>query len=141
MSNPPPPLVLYQTQGEYRRHFESTYCQNAIVTFDGWRVRFSKKDFDHCMFESTKRNKVKDQFSKARSQRIDWIKATLENPNAHCFQGWLSDKKRYDAKRRVSLCYKDFVVVILLQNNKRARFITAYVADPNTITKLKMSPK
>jgi hypothetical protein len=139
--NNPPSLVHYETLDEYRQHFKSIYCKQAIHTFDGLQVRFSNHDFDHCMYESTNRDRVKDQFSVERSQRIDWIKATLENPNAILFEGWLRDEKRYDNARRVALCYNNFVVVILLQKNKRAKFLTAYVANEETIQKLRKSPK
>jgi len=53
-----PPLLSYQTIGEYRAHFERVYCQGPIVTFDGIAVRFRKEDFDHAFFES---KNAKDQ--------------------------------------------------------------------------------
>jgi len=44
------------------------------------------------MYESSMRNNVKDMFSKERSARIDWIKATLENPAADIYQGWIKSE-------------------------------------------------
>ena len=55
-----PSLVRYATQAEYRVHFERVYCRGPIQTFDHIAVRFRKKDFDHCFFESSKRDRVKD---------------------------------------------------------------------------------
>jgi len=141
---PAPAKVNYPTEDEYRRHFERVYCNEPILAFDGILVRFRKDDFDHCMYESTHRDGVKDQFSKERSERIDWIKATLENPAAELYQGWDSKRKCYLADRRVSVVYEEFVVVIQILGNPRgslrARFITAFLAD-NSIDRIKKGPK
>ena len=72
-----PSLVYYQTIAEYRSHYKRVYCQKPIRTFDGIAVRFRNDIFDHCFFESTQRNQVKDVFSNTRAKRIDWIKAAL----------------------------------------------------------------
>ena len=73
-----PPLVKYDKPGEYKRHFEKVYCRNPVETFDGIRVRFRKDDFEHCFYESSRRNRVKDRFSWKRAKRIEWIKTALE---------------------------------------------------------------
>jgi hypothetical protein len=136
--------VNYATEAEYRQHFERVYCKGPIFTFDGIAVRFRKENFDHCMFESTHRDGVKDQFSQERSERIDWIKATLENPKAELFQGWDGKRKCYLQDRRVSVVYEEFVVIIQLlgppHRQRRAKFITAYLAD-NNIARIKRGPK
>jgi len=138
----PPKLVTYTTEQEYKTHFERVYCQGVIYTFDSIRVRFKKSDFKHCMYESSNRNGTKDIFSKLRSERIDWIKATLENPNADLYEGWDKKNKRYDASRRVAIVYQDYAVVIKIstKNHNQATFVTAYVAD-NSISKIRKSPK
>ena len=138
-----PLFVSYSTQDEYRTHFEQTYCSSTISTFDGIQVRFRKTDFDHCFFESTRRNGIKDKFSLKRAKRIDWIKAILKDPNADLRIGWDKKKKRYDNSRRVALSVGPYVVIIGIQkkNNKKARFITAYVADSDTtVEKIMKSP-
>lgn len=141
---PSPAKVNYATVSEYRQHFERVYCNVAILTFDGIAVRFRKEDFDHCMFESTHRDGVKDQFSQERSERIDWIKATLGNPEAELYQGWDGKRKCYLADRRVSVVYEEFVVIIqllgALPGTRRAKFITAYLAD-NNIARIRRGPK
>jgi hypothetical protein len=137
-----PPLVRYGSVEEYRAHYERVYCEGPITTFDGIAVRFRKEGFDHCFFESTKRDKVKDAFSQARAERIDWIKATLRDPDAELFAGWDRERKRYDCTHRVALVVGDYVVVIRLKGAKSAQFVTAYVANsPSTLAKIKGSPK
>ena len=137
-----PPLVYYRTVQEYRVHFENKYCHGPITTFDGIAVRFRKILFNHCFFESTRRNQVKDIFSNQRAERIDWIRAALEDPNAELHIGWDGKKKRYDRSHRVAVVAGDYVVVIRLSGNRKAQFVTAYVADsPSTLAKIKGSPK
>ena len=142
------PLIFYETEEEYRSHFERIYCPAPITTFDGIVVVFKKSDFDHCMYESTQRNNIKDKFSKTRSERIDWIKATLQNPQAMFYQGWITKKRQYAPNRRVAVSWGSFVVIIQVlksseaqQTITRARFITAYLADPGTISKIQQSPR
>lgn len=139
-----PALVIYATEGEYRTHFERVYCQESIRTHDGILVRFRKNQFDHCMFESSRRDSTKDQFSSARAERIDWIKATLQNPAARLYQGWDSKRKRHDATHRVAVVYQDFVVIIRLRDRTSqplsAQFVTAYKAD-NSLRKIENSPR
>ncbi len=137
-----PPLVCYATVTEYRAHYERVYCKAAVTTFDGIAVRFRKHRFDHCFYESTRRNQVKDAFSNQRAERIDWIKTALQDSNAKLHVGWDGKKKRYDRSHRVALVVGDYVVVIRLSGNQTAQFVTAYVADsPSTLAKIKGSPK
>ena len=139
-----PPFVEYDTPKEYKNHFEKVYCKTPILTFDGINVFFSKDKFEHAFFESTKRNGVKDIFSEERAKRIDWIKATLENPKADLYQGWDKDSKKYFHHRRVSVVFGDFAVIIGLSLNKKSgelkgNFITCYEAN-NSIGKIRTSP-
>ncbi len=137
---PYPPLVSYQTIDEYRVHFERVYCQGPIVTFDGIPVRFRKDDFDHAFFES--RRAKDDTFSPQRSQRIDWIQATLQDPDSERYVGWDKKKKRYDRQRRVAVVKGNYVVVIAINKAGKGRFITAYVADSSrTLGMIRQGPK
>ena len=74
---------------------------------------------------------------------MDWIKATLQHPNAKIYEGWNKDTKTYDETRRVSVVYDDFVVVIELSlkkdNTLKGNFVTCYVAD-KSIGKIQQSP-
>ncbi len=132
-----PPLVQYPTELEYRRHFEQVYCRGPIETFDGIQVRFRKGMFDHCFFESV--NTKDDTFSPRRAERIDWIKAVLQDANAELREGWDNQKKRPARDRRVALVVNSYVVIIRIRGS-RADFVTAFVATGNSIRKIRTNP-
>ncbi|MBN2427892.1 MAG: hypothetical protein JXK94_06130 [Deltaproteobacteria bacterium] len=138
-----PPLVFYATVSEYRSHYLNAYCRAKIQTFDGIRVYFSPDRFGHAFYESTSRDGFKDAFSQERAQRMDWIRATLESPDAVLFQGWDKKARQYDGTRRVAVVYEDFVVVVQMRIDKRdrlkANFVTCYQAD-NSIHRVGQSP-
>lgn len=138
-----PPLVHYAAESEYQAHYERVYCRGSIITFDSVRVHFSPAMFGHMFFESAARNGIKDTFSHIRAQRIDWIKPTLEHPDAALFEGWDKKNRRYDPARRVAVAYEDFVVVVAMGLTQgrtlKANFITCYQAD-NSIGKIRTSP-
>jgi len=137
-----PPLVHYETEQEYRSHFERVYCRGTLTCFDGIAVRFQKRDFDHCFFESSTRDGVKDKFSTLRAERTDWIKGALQDDQADLFVGWDSTRRRYDHGRRVTLVMGNYVVVIRITGSKKARFVTAFVADsPRTLNRIHASPR
>lgn len=141
---PSPPLLILSTPEEYHKHYLSVYCRTVIRTFDGIRVYFSESKFGHAFYESKPGPYRKDIFSPTRAQRMDWIKATLENPNAELYVGWNKKTKAYDHQRRVSVVFGDFVVIIELaadwKTQRKAKFVTAYTADKN-IGKIKSAPK
>lgn len=138
------PLLQLADEAAYRAHFEAHYCSAVITTHDGFRVYFSRGDFDHAFFESSGRRGEKDVFSIARAERMDWIVAALQDPAAICCQGWISKARAYDASRRVTIVVADFVVVIALSKRKdgglKAKFLTCYKAD-NSIGKILTAPK
>jgi hypothetical protein len=96
------------------------------------------------MYESSKRDSNKDQFSTARSERVDWIRETLTNPKADLYQGWDRKRKGCDPSARVAVVYEEFVVVIRIYSGssggKRARFLTAYLAQ-DSIGKIRGMPR
>jgi hypothetical protein len=138
-----PPLLQLASEAEYRQHFAVTCCQAVMTTHDGIRVYFRKQDFDHAFFESSAMNGVKDQFSRTRAERMDWIAATLSDPTAVRFQGWHSKNRKYDPTRCVSVVHGDFVVVLSLSKKAdgtlKANFVTCYDAN-NSIGKIRRSP-
>lgn len=137
-----PPLVFYKTAAEYRTHFENLYCRGVITTFDNIRVYFSADKFGHAFYESSDVGGHKSVFSPVRAQRIDWIKATLEHPQASLYQGWDKKKKQHIGTRRIAVVYENFTVVIALRLKKqilKANFITCYQAD-NSIRTIRSSP-
>ena len=143
-----PPLLKLATEADYRRYFENTYCHRTITTFDGIIVRFRKHNFDHCFFEPSHRDTVKDKFSTLRAERMDWIKAALADPMSERYGGWNRRKKCYDHTRRVTVVMGNYVVVIALTGTRTADFITAYAADivgirgrKSTIELIRSGPK
>ena len=139
----PPPLVRYATEAEYRDHYEREYCRAVIRTFDGLRVFFPKRQFDHAFFESANRRaRDKSAFSWARAERIDWAKAALQDAAAQQFAGWHRGRKRHDLRRRVTVAYGNYVVVLKVDRARgRATFITAYQAEASTIRKICSGPR
>lgn len=139
-----PPLVLYDNAQSYKEHYKREYCQSIVTTFDGIRVYFNPHLFEHAFYESSRRDGIKDVFSEVRSQRIDWIKATLCNEKADLYQGYIKKDKSYTPERRVQVVYEDFVVVIALSLTKagklKGKFITCYQAD-NSIQAIRRSPR
>lgn len=105
-------------------------------------VRFRKEDFLHCFFESSNRDDQKDTFSTRRAERIDWIKAALQDPKAELFAGWDRKRKIHDRDRRVCVVSGDYVVIIALTDKDKAYIITAFVIDdPRVLESIKRSPK
>lgn len=139
-----PPLLEYESEAEFRDHFQRIYCRGVISTFDGIRVYFDSQRFGHAFYESGARGGPKVSFSMIRGQRMDWIKATLEHPDAILYQGWDKDNRKYVPERRVSVVYEDFVVVIELRavagGKLKGKFVTCYQAD-NSMEKIRSSPR
>lgn len=133
-----PPLVQYQTEQEYREHFERVYCHGSIQTFDSIMVRFCKHQFYHCFFESV--YSKDDTFSPQRAERIDWIKAALDDGNAELRLGWDNKKKRAANDRRVAIVVGNYVVIIRIYRVNRAEFVTAFVAGQRTISQIRTNP-
>lgn len=138
-----PPLLCLPNEEAYQQHYEQQYCRGVIETHDRVRVFFRRDAFRHAFFESTLRNGVKDRLSPVRCQRMNWIAATLANPESVRFQGFDKKRNRYAPRRRVDLVYEDFVVVLALglkrDGTLYANFITCYQAD-NSINKIRTSP-
>ena len=125
-----PDFVYYENVDQYRDHYRRVYCCGVIHTFDGIRVYFSAQRFSHAFFISSNNEGPKNKFCKDRAMRIDWIKATLENPEAELYFGWNSTIKKTNYLRRVSVVYGDYVVIIEISpKTNKAKFVTAYVAD------------
>lgn len=138
-----PPLVNYESIQEYKEHFINKYCKDIIKTFDSFEVKFYEDMFEHAFFESSDRRGSKDIFSLKRAERIDWIEDVLKDKDAEIYMGYDSKNKRNDWNRRVTIINEDnYVVVIQIIKDKKAKFITAYVADsPNTAIAIRKNPK
>ncbi|PIR00067.1 MAG: hypothetical protein COV66_08175 [Nitrospinae bacterium CG11_big_fil_rev_8_21_14_0_20_45_15] len=138
-----PKLIHYNTEQEYKKHYERVYCKKPIISFDSIPIVFRKNRFEHAFYESSQRNNIKDQFSNNRAERIDWIIETLTNPKADLYCGWDKKKRKNDPNCRVSVVYGNYVVIVRLkrtQSGLSGEFVTAYLAD-NSIQKIRGNPK
>lgn len=136
-----PELVHLSTIDEYKKYFVDKYCKKELITFDGISVKFYEDQFEHAFYESSnKKKRNKDVFSIDRATRIDWIEYVLKNPKAELHLGWDRDKKIYNKDRRVAIISpEDYVVIIRLNGNNKAKFITAYYAD-NSASEIRKMP-
>lgn len=139
-----PPLLIYASAGEYKRHYERQYQRGNIRTFDDIRVYFQPQKFGHAFYKNSLNKKgAKDEFAPERAQRMDWIRATLLHPEAKIYMGWNKEDKCYQEDRRVSVVYGEFVVVIELSINLKGElkgnFVTCYIAD-QSMDKIAGSP-
>lgn len=134
------------TEQYFRDMWTAAYCKQEIYTFDGIRVYFYDDNFDHAFYESTDRrqgihkSKKKDVLSLKRLARLYWIKDVLRDPDAELYVGYESKTKSYTRSKRVAVVKNNYIVVIQIYADKKAKFITAYVAD-ESIGKIKEGPK
>lgn len=138
-----PLLVKYDSIQEYKVHFVEKYCKETISTFDGLQVKFYEDHFEHAFYESSNKKGSKDIFSLKRAERIDWIENVLKDETAELYMGYDSKTKTNNFNRRVTIINEDnYVVVIQLIKDTKAKFITAYVADsPNTAELIRKGEK
>ena len=137
-----PALLKLASVAIYEGFFNVTYCLKPLLTHDGLAVRFRKRDFSHCAYESSRRDGNKDTFSPQRAERLGWIREALQDPNLTLYAGWDKKKRRYDHNSRVTIMIDDLVVVIRLKSATEADFVTCYVADtPASKAKLLTSPR
>lgn len=131
-------VVKDYTEEELRELWRKEYCRKIINTHDGIRVKFYDSHFNHAFYESSSRKQSKnnkDTLSSVRLSRILWIKDVLVDKDAEMYVGYENRTKRYNKNKRVSVVKGNYVVVIELQKNGTATFITAFVAD-NSIEKV-----
>jgi hypothetical protein len=134
-----PPLLQGKSAAEYRSYFESNYCHQSIETFDGVKVQFRKRDFNHCFFKSM--NAKDDTFSTRRAERVLWIKAALQDPDAELRVGWDNKKKRPAVDRRVTIVQRDYVVIIRMTGREKAAFVTAFIANGGALRQIRTNPE
>ncbi len=122
-----PQKLVELTESDFRKIWDDEYCTQQILTFDAIQVKFYSEMFDHCFFESADR-KAKDKsiLSLNRLEKIYWIKDTLQDPTSLLKQGWDNKNKAHDNARRVAMVKGNYVVVISIYAEKKARFITAF---------------
>lgn len=137
-----PPILKLTDQAAYQQHFVKKYCAGPLTTHDGIPVFFDRHSFYHAFFDTVVHKD--DTFSVARAERMDWIEATLTDPESQRFQGYLSKIKTHDPARRVELRYENFIVVLIMgikqDGSLKAKFLTCYPVDNNRLPKVQQAP-
>ena len=132
------------TESDFRRIWKDEYCDisNPIYTFDDILVKFYEDMFDHAFYEShNKKQADKSILSLNRCQKMLWIKDALKDPTAIIKKGWLKRYKSYTNSRRVAIVKDNYVVIIVITDEKKAKFITAYeVNEEENLQKILNSP-
>lgn len=124
---------------EFKEIWKTEYCAAPIETFDGVRVHFYENNFEHVFFESADRIQGdKSILSLNRLEKILWIKAALQDPEAILKTGWNKSTKSYFDNRRISIVKGNYVVVIMFTGFLKAKLITAF--EKSDITKIIKSP-
>ncbi|MHA7130925.1 hypothetical protein [Algoriphagus namhaensis] len=95
--------------------------------------------FNHVFFESADRKPGdKSILSLNRLEKILWIKAALQDPEAILKTGWDKSTKSYFDDRRISIVKGNYVVVIRFTGFLKAKLVTAY--EKNDIENIMDSP-
>jgi len=137
-----PGLLNLPGEAAYRAHYEAALCRQHIQTVDGIRVFFPKHQFNHAFFESTSRRLGdKSVFSLDRARRIDWIAPALADANADLYEGWDKRKRVHTRDSRACVAFGDYVVIIMLNKDNKASFVTAFPAKETTLTKIQSGPR
>lgn len=124
---------------EFREIWKNEYCMLPIETFDCVRVVCYEDMFDHVFFESADRVQGdKSILSLNRLEKILWIKAALQDPDAILKTGWDKSNKSYYDNRRISIVKGNYVVVIRFTGVLKAKLVTAY--EKNDIANIMRSP-
>ena len=132
------------SEADLRALWKTEYCDPAkpVLTFDGIRVKFFPDMFDHAFYESDDwKEKDKSILSLNRCEKMLWIKEALQDSTAKIKVGWQAKTKSYAGSRRVTIVKGDYVVIIQVQKEKEARFVTAYqVHKEETMKKILDGP-
>lgn len=124
---------------EFKEIWKTQYCAAPIETFDSVMVHFYENMFEHVFFESADRIQGdKSILSLNRLEKILWIKAALQDPEAILKTGWDKSTKSYFNNRRISIVKGNYVVVIMFTGFLKAKLITAF--EKSDITKIIKSP-
>lgn len=134
---PYPDLLNYKYEDEYRDHFKKVYCSGPIVTFDGIEVRFRMNDFLHLFYKENHSDRKRDVFVYQRAERLEWIKAALEDDEASLFFGWDTAKRRVFYDRRVAVVQTNYCVIVNHTDVNKANIITAFVLDQTALEKVR----
>lgn len=131
------PLVTLGSTAEYRALFIDAYCERSpLATFDSTDVWFTPTDFEHAFYDGP----GKFSFSWDRAERIDWIHNALKDPTAELYLGLDRYGDCYTTRRRVCLVNNDYVVIVEFSGPEQADFVTAFIARPDAVAKIRQGP-
>lgn len=137
-----PPLLHLPDEMSYRRYFSEQYVAAIpLVTFDGIRVRFFPAIFDHAFFRDISRSSGdKSLFARERAERMDWIRAILQDSTVELYKRQVRGKIR-----RIALEPAErYAVIIQIRSadGRVADFMTAYVVNSDSaLAKMRSNPK
>ena len=129
-----PSLLYFPREENYQAHFRDALVRRGIAAFHAIPVKFAYKSFGHAFYESSQRSGIKDQFSRSRAERIDWIIPALTGRDTDWHHGSSKKRKGYKNTRSVSAAYENFVVVLrycISRGGIATSFIACYDADTN----------
>lgn len=137
-----PALLSLEDQAAYQQHFVTKYCAGPLLTHDGIPIFFRRHAFYHAFFDTVVHKD--DTFSQTRAERMDWIEATLIDPQSQRLQGYLAKTKTHDPKRRVELRFQNFIVVLIMGMKKngvlKGEFLTCYAVNNRRLPKVQQAP-
>ncbi len=141
----PPEILNLLNEEAYKNYYVENYCNKCpIFTFDGIPVMFYPEKFEHAFYKRSKATwkAKKSLFDVSRAERMDWIKAVLQDPQIIPKKGFDKARDSYDNKRRVTfLNEENYLVVIELDKKGKGIFVTAYLVDnENAAEKIRSSP-
>jgi hypothetical protein len=135
-----PPLLILETEEEYREHYVRTLVNGPPVTTpDGVRVLFYESTFQHAFYGYSSRwLETKDMFDRNRAQRMDWIRPVLTDQHSECYVEQVSVTRLH----RLVLCPQGkYLVVTELLPRGQEKFITAFGCGPDKIARVRCMPR
>ena len=111
---------------------------DEVAPYEPYNINF--KDLDLSSQEVIER--FYSDISDRSVAEDDWIEYVLTNPYAEIHVGWDRENKTYSKDRRVAIITpENYVVIIRLNNNGTAKYITSYLADtPRSAREILNSP-
>lgn len=136
-------LLKLKNIEEYKSYFKLQYCNKEIYTLSGIKVKFYEDQFEHAFFKSENyKKRDKSIFAYERAERMDWIKKVLQNEKTELYVGWDRDEKEYNYRRKVCIIMpENYVIILNMIKENKAKFITAYVASKTNAKKIRSAPK
>jgi len=126
-------FLQLRDEQEYRDHFKQHYVLSSpILTFDSIAVSFKLTHHIEILRKEPAPGQLR-AFCPQRAERLDWIKAGLQDPNANLYFGYDRKRKTVDYNRRVAIVAANYAIIIRMTAQKTAEFVTAYIMDERSL--------